>query len=221
MIKIIEYTHNPISYMGKVAGICWGSDTESSDKNLKRGMTCIKANHGRVMEYPDVTLEIDEFSARCIRELYTSIIGVSRLQESTRYVNCSDFDYYIPESIANNNSALMTYKVLMDNIADAYTELEELKIPKEDIANILPLGMHTKIVFKINLRALINLNEVRDCSRVYKEYRNLMTELNSKLSTLDDEWLWLCKNEFKCSCEKTGVCNEVKSCGRYKKFIKE
>jgi len=221
MMKVINYTKNPISYMGEVAGICWGSDTSSVDKNLKRGFDCINANHGRVMEYPDVTLVIDEYSARVIREVYTSIIGVTRLQESTRYVNCSDFKYYIPDSIVNNDKALKIYDDLMDIIGDSYDKLIELGIPKEDTANVLPLASHTKIVYKINLRALINLNEVRECSRVYKEYRNLMRELNVILSKLDNEWLWLSENAFKCSCEKTGICRETKSCGRYKLYVKE
>lgn len=219
MIKVIDYTENPISHMGKIAGICWGSDTSSSDKNLKRGMDCIKANHGRVFEYSDITIEIDKYSARMIRELYTSIIGVSRLQESTRYVNCSDFDYYTPNSIKNNDSALALYENLMEIIGLNYNQLETLGIPKEDIANILPLGMHTKVVLKINLRALINLYEVRECSRVYKEYRDFMKELKEVLSKLDLDWKWLCENEFKCSCEKTGICRELKSCGRNLKFV--
>jgi len=221
MIRIINYTKNPISYMGEVAGICWGSDTTSLDKNSKRGMSCIKANHGRVMEYPDITIEIDEYSARMIRELYTSIVGVTRLQESTRYVNCSKFDYYIPNSIKNNDSALALYENLMEIIGLNYDQLEILGIPKEDIANVLPIAMYTKVVLKINLRALINLYEVRECSRVYKEYRNFMTELKQKLSELDVEWAWLCDIEFKCSCEKDGICKENKSCLRNLNFVKE
>ena len=44
----------------------------------------------------------------------------------------------------------------MGNIQNAYKQLEDLKIPKEDIANILPLGMESKMVLKINARAILN-----------------------------------------------------------------
>ncbi|MDY6154529.1 MAG: FAD-dependent thymidylate synthase, partial [Terrisporobacter sp.] len=78
MIKIIKYDNNPITSIGEVAGICWGADTKDKTKNYKRGIDCLKNNHGRVMEYTDIEVVIEGYSARVIRELYTHIIGTSR-----------------------------------------------------------------------------------------------------------------------------------------------
>ena len=213
MIEIIKYDSNPISLMGKVAGICWGANILDQERNYKRGIECIENEHGRVEEFADVTMVIDDYSARVIRELYTHIIGTSKLQESTRYIDCSKFDFYTPNSIKNNADADAVYNNIMDNIKETYTALIGLGIKKEDVANILPLGMSTKIVLRINVRALIHMFELRSCTRAYIEYRQLMNEMKKQLSSLDQEWDTLCKNYFKTKCIKLGYCNERYSCG--------
>ena len=34
MIKLIDYKENPITHCGKVAGLCWGANTEDDEKNF-------------------------------------------------------------------------------------------------------------------------------------------------------------------------------------------
>lgn len=217
MIKVLEYTKNPISFMGECSGRCWGSDTSDSYENFRRGKDCIKSGHDRVMEYPDITIEISRYSARVIREIYTHIIGTTRLQESTRYVDYSDFQYYIPDTIKNNQSALEIYEKTMSDIMFGYQQLIDLGIPKEDVANVVPLGSESKVVLKINVRALSHMFEVRECTRAYKEFRLFIDELKRILSSLDNEWKWLCDNEFKIKCEKLGYCEETYSCHKFPK----
>ena len=209
MIKVIDYTKNPLTLMGKVAAKCW-----DSNPSPQIGIDCIESNHGRILEYPDITVEISDYSARCIRELYTHIIGTSRIQQSTRYVNMNSFDYYVPDSITNDKQAKATYDKCMVNIMKSYSILRELGIPKEDCANLLPLGSNTKIVLKINGRAILHMAELRLCNRALKEYRELMNELLNTISNLDDEWTKII-SYAKPKCEILGYCNEKKSCGKY------
>lgn len=213
MIKLIDYKENPITHCGKIAGLCWGANTEDDEKNFNRGLECIQNNHGRVMEYADITVEISEYSARVIRELYTHIIGTSRLQESTRYVDCSDLGYYIPPSIKVNPTAKEMYEDCIANIMETYSKLLDLGVKKEDVANLLPLGSHTKVVLKINLRALINLFHLRLCTRAYIEFRHLMIELKKQLRPLSKEWELLCDEMFVPKCINMGYCDEKYSCG--------
>lgn len=93
MIKIFEETtRNPITFIGKMAGVCYGANIEDGEKNYKRGLDCISSNHGRTLEFPSIYLMIDEYSARVIREFYTAIGGLpTRLQASTRYIDYKDF----------------------------------------------------------------------------------------------------------------------------------
>ena len=32
MIKLIDYKENPITHCGKVAGLCWGANTEDDEE---------------------------------------------------------------------------------------------------------------------------------------------------------------------------------------------
>lgn len=64
-----ETTQFPLQKMGETAGVCWNADLTDKDKNIKRGISCIKSGHGRVMEWVNIEFIIEDVSARCIREL--------------------------------------------------------------------------------------------------------------------------------------------------------
>lgn len=222
MIKVLKGTETPLSDMGVAAGTCWHANVTDLAKNVKRAMDCIESGHGRVMEYPDVTLLVDGYSARCIRELYTHIIGTTRLQESTRYVDCENFQFYNPFPEGSEQRTL--YEKEMENIRKTYIDLLNAGASKEDAANILPLGMFTSIVWKINLRAIEHFAAKRMCSRAYKEIRNLAKDLKKTLSEYSEEWKQAVSVVMVPECEKYKYinpnfcfCAEKSSCGKYPK----
>lgn len=217
IIILPETTKNPITLMGARSGVCYSSDILDNKKNYKRGLDCIKSGHNRVLEFVNVEMIIDEYSARVIREWYTHAIGATRLQSSTRYIDYKNFEYITPQSIKNNTYANAVYKDLMDYISNTLGVLEKLGIPKEDSANALPLGMTTKIVDKRNLRSLVEMSHVRKCSRAYHEFRELFNDIEIALKEYSDEWSWIVDNLFKPKCEIYGYCTETKSCGRIAK----
>lgn len=214
-----ETTLNPITLIGKRAGVCWGGDITDDEKNYKRGMDCIISNHGRTMEYVNVEMVIEGYSARVIREWYTHIGGgPTRLQSSTRYINYqAGFDYVIPHTIERNPEAKEEYVQAMEQIHQSLQKLEAMGIAREDSAMLLPLGMSTKIVDKRNMRNLVDMSRQRMCTRAYWEYRELFRDLNKALSEYSDEWKWVVENLFAPKCDIAGKCTERNSCGRYPK----
>lgn len=213
-IKIIDITNNPLQRIGEVASVCWNSGPQTVEQKKKIAIECIDSGHHRVLEYVDMTISIEAYSARMVRELYTIMVGVSKLQESTRYVDCSNFEYYVPDSIKNNSEANYYYSGIMRGLSIAYENLlNNYGIPKQDAANILPLGMYTKVILKINLRALLHMAELRMCNRALKEYRDFMLELKNILSEVDHEWKILTYHYMHPKCEIIGYCNEKNSCG--------
>ena len=105
------------------------------------------------------------------------------------------------------------YEDCIANIMETYSKLLDLGVKKEDVANLLPLGSHTKVVLKINLRALIKLFHLRLCTRAYIEFRQLMLELKEQLRPLSKEWELLCNEMFVPKCINMGYCDEKYSCG--------
>lgn len=221
MITILsETTKNPITLMGERAGVCWGADIRNAERNYKRGLDCIKSGHHRVMEYVNVEMILEGYSARVIREWYTHIGGApTRLQASTRFINYKDFSYITPPSVAGNPEAERIYRETMETIAAACERLESsCGIPREDAAMLLPLGMSTKIVDKRNVRNLIEMSHQRLCTRAYWEYRALMQDICRALREYSEEWKFLTDHYFVPKCDVAGYCTEKKSCGRTKVF---
>ena len=205
--------------IGKRAGICWGADIFDDIKNYKRGMDCIMSNHGRTLEYVNVEMILDEYSARVIREWYTHLGGSpTRLQASTRYIDYEHgFNYVVPESVRNDEKRYEIYTEAIHQINKALVELEDIGTPREDSALLLPLGMTTKIVDKRNLRNLVDMSHQRMCSRAYHEYRKLFGDICTALYKVSDEWAWIVDNLFVPKCDYIGYCPEKKSCGRVQK----
>ena len=213
-----EPTKYPITLIGKCAGVCWGADTNDNTKNYRRGIDCIESGHGRTFEFPDVYMKLDGYSARVIREWYTHIGCLpTRLQESTRYINYENFGYIMPPSIESKAEAKNRYVTLMDAIRRTAKALEELGIPREDVANVLPLGMHTGIVDKRNLRNLIDMSRNRMCNRALWEFRELFDDICVALRDYSDEWRTIVETQFYAKCEALGYCPEKHGCGKYPK----
>lgn len=211
-------TRNPITKIGEMAGVCWGADTSDAEKNYKRGMDCIKSGHGRTLEFVNVEMLIDGYSARVIREWYTHIGGApTRLQASTRYINYANFEYVTPPSIAKNPMASADYEAFMATLSLLVAKLEANGIPREDAAMLLPLGMTTRIVDKRNLRNMIDMSHQRMCNRAFWEFRELFRDISCALANYSEEWGWIVNNCFHEKCVEMGYCPEKRGCGKYPK----
>lgn len=208
---------NPITLIGREAGVCWGANTTDAWKNYQRGLKCIKSGHGRTLEFPDVYMILEDYSARVIREFYTHIGGApTRLQASTRYIDYEHgFDYIIPPSIADDEAKLTVYEKTMEDIKSGLKFLDKIGVPREDSALLLPLGMTTRVVVKINARTLTDMSRQRMCNRAYWEYRELFGSIKRALSNYSDEWKIYCDLCFMPKCEFYGWCPEEKGCGRF------
>ena len=219
-VEILEYTtKEPITMIGKMAGICYNANTEDKVKNYQRGLDCIISDHGRTLEFPKVYLLIDEASAKCLREIYVHIVDATRLQASTRYIEYGNFNYITPPSVKAIPEAEAIFDYTINTIKTAMEKLKELGVPKEDYSNLLPLCYESKMVAVYGLRELIAMSRVRECSRVYWEFRNVMKELKTQLRLYSSEWAMLVDglNVFHAKCEDAGYCKEKFSCGRMPK----
>ena len=209
-------TETPILMIGEEAGICWNADTSNQEKNYRRGLDCLSSGHMRTAEYPQVYMILEEYSARVIREFYTHIAGgPTRLQASTRYIDYNNVEAIVPPSVKKSEEAKDAYAKYISIVSDTYKDLEEQNIPREDIANILPIGMTTKVVVRTNLRHLIDMSHQRLCSRAYWEFRQLMLDIMKALSEYSGEWETIVDEYFMPKCDVCGFCTEKKCCGRH------
>lgn len=214
-----ETTKKPITLIGHRAGFCYGADVSNDEVNYQRGLNCIKSNHGRTLEFPDVHFCLKGYSAKVVREWYTHIGGSpTRLQASTRYINYNDFEYITPKTIQDNPIALQVYQQTINTIRENMILLREsCHIPKEDASMLLPLCMGTVEVDKRNARNLIDMSRNRECSRAFWEYRQVFSALKEALASYSSEWRTLIDLTFHPKCVELRYCPEEKGCGRYPK----
>ena len=216
VIILPETTLEPITLIGERAGICWGADTTDAGKNYRRGLDCIQSGHGRTLEFVNVEMLIDGYSARVMREWYTHIGGMpTRLQASTRYIDYGHFEYVVPPEIEKYELVHDVYCTRMESIMDSIEWLEEHGVKREDAAMLLPLGMTTRVVDKRNLRNLIDMSRQRMCSRAYWEFRELFRDLSLALADYGEEWARIVNTQFYPKCEPFGLCPEKHGCGKY------
>lgn len=210
-----ETTRDPISLIGRRAGICWGANIDDPHKNYQRGIDCMQSMHGRTLEYVNVEFVLDGYSARVIREFYTHIGGApSRLQASTRYIDYEHFGYVIPPSIDADPVQRGRFMYVMGVISNMLHTMQKDGVPREDLATMLPLAMKTRMVDRCNLRHLIDMSHQRMCTRANWEFRRLFHDLCNALSAYSEEWAFIIQTQMMPKCEYLGYCPERKSCGR-------
>lgn len=212
-----QTTKDPLQLIGTTSAVCYNADISNKEKNIKRALDCIHSGHGRVLEWPNVEVIVEGFSAKMMREAMRHIVGTSVLQASTRYIDYEKgFDVITPPSIESNNDAMEVWCKAMNDIKMAMGALKALGVPKEDYTNLLPLAYQSKMIWKVNLRTLINFMNMRLCSRAYWEIREFSNMLKKALMEYSPEWEIICKELFVPKCDAVGYCTEAKCCGRRK-----
>ena len=212
-----QTTKDPLQLIGTTSAVCYNADISNKEKNIKRALDCIHSGHGRVLEWPNVEVIVEGFSAKMMREVMRHIVGTSVLQASTRYIDYEKgFDVITPPSIEGNNEAMEVWCKAISDIKMAMGALKALGVPKEDYTNLLPLAYQSKMIWKVNLRTLVNFMNLRTCFRAYWEIREFSNMLKKALMEYSPEWEIICKELFVPKCDAVGYCTEAKCCGRHK-----
>ena len=128
-------------------------------------------------EFVDYTFKISGVPRSFTHQLVRTRTG-SYAQESQRTVDVRDHGYECPEGYPMVDSKLR-------DIFEIYGELIDDGVTVQEAREILPIGVHTSIIAKFNLRTLHDMALVRLCTRtagmyqnVFKEIKRLVTEVH-------------------------------------------
>lgn len=198
-VRLITHTPDPERVIATAAKLCYSSsDIESlqqgldDDKIYKFLEMLSELGHESPMEHVTFTFAIEGISRACSHQLVRHRIA-SYSQKSQRYVDETQFDYVIPESIKNNAVARDVYDTLMSSIQLEYDAIREALIKdfvsqgmsqkdaekkaNEDARFVLPNACETSIIVTMNVRSLFNFFKHRCCNRAQWEIRELATEM--------------------------------------------
>ena len=153
---------------------CYRSEPKGQPGRFLRAR--IREGHGSIIEHASVTFDITGISRACSHQLVRHRIA-SYSQESQRYVDMSAPEFLVPPSVAQDPQARAIWDEFMDQVADTYHRLRELRMRKEDARFVLPNATATRIIVTMNFRSLRHLFSVRCDKAAQWEIRELALEM--------------------------------------------
>lgn len=178
-IKLISHTPDPQRMVAMSARLCYSAvGAEDLVENMSATQVesllnkIVEMEHLSTFEHVSFTFAIEGVSRVLTHQLVRHRIA-SYSQQSQRYVSEHEFEYITPPSVNGNPLAKEKFEQLMDTIRNAYDELLELGINKEDARYCLANATETKIVVTMNARTLLHFFQLRCCVRAQWEIRNL------------------------------------------------
>jgi len=200
-----------LSNIGQAAGVSRNIKPNSSPvsfgENRRRGLDCIRRRH-----LEPVRMINANFFVTCSLSAWVQIlrhgIGTNKVGQSSRHNDMADSDFFIPESILNNQEALSLYLDLLERINGVYKKLGKLGIPNEDRGYVLSRATEYSYYYQISIQALANLANKRYCSKAQTETRDVVKMMCSEVVLREPAYTEL----FVPNCEAYGRCFEEKPC---------
>jgi thymidylate synthase (FAD) len=216
-VKLICYTPEPERAVAMAARLCYspvGADqlveTMTEEQIAKLVTKIVTMGHLSTLEHATFTFAIEGISRVLTHQLVRHRLA-SYSQQSQRYVSEHDFEYVVPQSIANKPEAMKKFGALMDDIRSTYDELVAMGVDKEDARYCLANATETKIVVTMNARALHHFFQVRCCMRAQWEIRQMAEMLLTEVRGVAPQLFQMAGP----TCVTAGYCSEGEmTCGR-------
>lgn len=152
----------------------------------------VKSGHHSVLEHASATFRIKGGSRAFTHQLVRHRL-FSFSQQSQRYVDEENFDYLVPDSIAENAEAKALYLEHMSRTHETYKKLLSMAIKKEDARFILPNAIESEIVVTGNFREWRHFIEARGESHAQWEIRRIaiaiLKELKKHAPTVFEDYV--------------------------------
>lgn len=110
--------------------------------------------------------------------------------------------YYMPPKIAQMYEAKELYEAHVLNSKNIYDDLVSLGIDMQDSRGVLPINTTSAILMKVNLRAFLEMMEIRLCLRVQGENRSAMIQMSGIVKEIHP---WV-KHHIGPICATKGIC---------------
>lgn len=135
-------------------------------------------------EFADVVFQINGVS-RAIAQQITRTRNASYAMQSQRVTDMSEVTF---DDIKHNDPLVVAaHKKHMNDGIHNYIEEVKLGVPLEDARDLLPIGVHTNLLDKYNLRALVDLIRARESLRVQGAYVDIVRQMKEQVSRV---WPW-------------------------------
>lgn len=190
---ILRITENPLQLIEQCGRVAYQSqDKITSDSAIKFVKMLLDRGHESVLEHASMTVRFDNVSRGFSHELVRHRL-CSFTQESTRYVDESDFNVVVPPHQDTEKSFIdvdhastmtgdripITLEEWLWYCESVYRQLRKAGWPAQDARQILPIAIKSQIVCTANFRQWRHILKLRTQKQAHWEIRRVMTQLLS------------------------------------------
>ncbi len=190
-VKLISYNLNNVEVCASAARLSTtqGNALEiferakENEKNHDLVQKVLRSGHRSVIEHAVFNFALTDVSV-FVEQFFIESRLASFTVKSRRYVDFSNFGYYIPNDLEEENRH--QYCKYMDALFSAYHVLLDNGIPKEDARFLLPYSFHSNFYCTLNARELIQIiNEMRyGRGKGIPELQDLAAELGEQAGSV-------------------------------------
>jgi len=183
---------NPLQLIETAGRTSYQSRDKITDESAVKFSKMLRdRGHESVLEHSCMSVEFNDVCRGFTHELVRHRLA-SYTQESTRYVDESDFQVVIPPdknadeklvrlSLPDGAKTQVSFREWMELNEQMYRELRGAGWPPEDARQVLPIGIKSQIVMTCNFREWRHVFALRCSRRAHWEIRRVMTNLLSEI----------------------------------------
>ncbi len=179
---------NPLQLIEIAGRTAYQSRDKITDESAAKFVEMLrKRGHESVIEHSCMTVEFNNICRGFTHELVRHRL-VSYTQESTRYVDESDFRVVIPPdknldeklvllNLSDGNTIKVSFQDWMNLNEQMYRGLREADWVSQDARQVLPIGIKAQIVATANFREWRHIFKLRCANSAHWEIRRVMLNL--------------------------------------------
>lgn len=189
--KILSEPRDIIQKIADAARTCYQSqEFANENKNISLVRNLIKRGHFAMIEFADMTVQFNNICRGFTHEMVRHRL-CSFAQESTRYVDESDFKTVVPPhkdenekiiqlTLPNDREIKLSLKEWFALNEQCYRVLRDHGWKPEDARQVLPIATKSQIVVKANIREWRRIFHMRCDKFAHWEIRGVMLQLLNK-----------------------------------------
>lgn len=203
-IQLIAKTPNFLKTCWVAARTCYSADSplelwqenKTEEEMLRLLDRIMTSKHLSVVEHSSMTFAVKNVSRTLLAQYSRHRIGVSLSVQSQRYVSEQSakipgglFSNVVPTTIQEMPGAYERYLASLKGIQQAYDDLLQMGVAKQDARFVLPGGICTNFVTTLNLRSFMDIYEKRVTTPGAQwEIREMMIRMRDLL-VAEEPWL--------------------------------
>lgn len=176
-VELKFITPDAENFIGSMAGICYGSNTDDVTKNVKRAAKCAQDGHLATLRFAHATFHVSGISRACSHQFVRSK-HLDFLQRSQRYCKENDTDFVVPYLSLDQSAEVGKHNAYCLSL---YNKLIADGVKKEDARFVLPEATTTELVVVGNLQAWLDFIKLRADKHAQWEIRAVAKEINNQL----------------------------------------